>query len=109
MVSRLMKKPEWPGIATAVGIVLILTLIIVGSRDDFHLKEWQTLIAGMLAIVAATIAYRGATAQVRHSKAQAETETNRRKLALYMKIDFAFRRLAEEAASLDTKFMFGSA
>ena len=104
-----MKKPEWPGIATAVGIILIATLIIVGSRDDFHLKDWQTLIAGMLAIVAAAIAYRGATAQVRLSKAAAETETNRRKLALYMKIEFCFRRLKEEAAHLDGKFMFGSA
>jgi hypothetical protein len=103
------KRIEWPGIATAVAIVLILTLIIVGSRDDFHLKEWQTLIAGLLAIVAATIAYWGATAQVRYLEAAAETEANRRRLAIYLKIEFALRQLAEQARHLDTKFMFGSA
>jgi hypothetical protein len=42
------KKIELPGIATAVGVVLILTLIIVGSHDDFHLKDWQPLKTGSL-------------------------------------------------------------
>jgi hypothetical protein len=54
-----MKKPEWPGIATAVGIALILTLVIVGGREDFHLKEWQTLATGFLALLAAGAAYLG--------------------------------------------------
>jgi hypothetical protein len=103
-----MKKVEWPGITTSVGVVLILTLIILGSRGDFHLKEWQTLITGVLTLIAAGVAYWGATASARHSKALAETETNRRKLALYMKIEFAFRQLADEAGSLDAKFTFGS-
>jgi hypothetical protein len=105
----MLKKAEWPGIATTVGLALIATLIIVGSKDDFHLKDWQTLMAGLLAIVAATIAYRGATAQVQYIKAAAETEANRRRLALYLKIEFAFRLLMEEARHLDTKFMFGAA
>jgi len=61
-----MRKPEWPGIATAVGIMLILTLVIVGAREDFHLKEWQTLATGLLALLAAGVAYLGATANVRH-------------------------------------------
>jgi hypothetical protein len=105
----MLKKVEWPGIATAVGLVVILTLIIVGSHDDFHLKEWQTSIAGLMALVAAGIAYRGATAPIRHHQAQAEVETKRRRLALYMKIEFALRQLAREAGNVDTKFMFSSA
>jgi hypothetical protein len=43
------KKVEWPGIATTVGLALIATLIIVGSKDDFHLKDWQPLMAAVLA------------------------------------------------------------
>jgi len=41
------KKVEWPGIATTVGLALIATLIIVGSKDD--LKDWQPLMAAVLA------------------------------------------------------------
>jgi hypothetical protein len=64
-VERLRIKAEWPGIATAVGIVLILALIIVGSRDDFHLKDWQTLIAAGVAGVGVIVAARNVTRQIR--------------------------------------------
>jgi hypothetical protein len=104
-----MQRPEWPGIATSVGIILILTFSGIVLDKDVHLKEWQTLSAGIFALVAATIAYRGATASVRHNEAVAERENNRRKLALYMKIEFAFRQLSEHASALDGKFIFGSA
>jgi hypothetical protein len=103
-----MRKPEWPGIATAVGIVLILTLVIVGARDDFHLKEWQTLATGLLALLAAGVAYLGATANVRHQIAVLERETDRKKLALYSKIEFAFRDLSERAGSVCALFWFGA-
>jgi hypothetical protein len=48
---------EWPGIATTVGIVLILTLIGVGSRDDFHLKDYTSVIAAFVAVGGAVLAY----------------------------------------------------
>jgi hypothetical protein len=50
---------EWPGIATTVGIVLILTLIGVGSRDDFHLKDYTSVIAAFMAVGGAVLAYHG--------------------------------------------------
>jgi hypothetical protein len=58
-------KPEWPGVATTVGIVLILALIVVGSRDDFHLKDWQTLMAGAFVLCEVMLAYWGAMAKIK--------------------------------------------
>jgi hypothetical protein len=86
-----MNKMEWPGIATAVGIVLILTLLLLGSRDDFHLKDWQTLIAAFVALGAATLAYRGAMAKVTQDGEQHKREFLRRQLGLYLKLDIAIR------------------
>lgn len=102
------KKVEWPGIATAVGIVLILTLIIVGSDSALHLKEWQTLAAGFLTIGAAFIAFWGATASVRQTQLLAEIEADRRKLALYTKIEYAFSDLSETVDGISGKFIFGA-
>lgn len=70
-----MKKIEWPGIATAVGIILILALIVLGARDDFHLKEWQTVIASVIALTGGGLAYVSAMAKVR-----AENDSERREL-----------------------------
>ena len=105
-----MKKPEWPGIATAVAILLILTMIswlgLWGPVEISHLKEWQTLLASGFALIAAGIAYIGATAKVRHDREIAERDEMRRKLALYLKVEIAFTELIEKARS--GKFMFAS-
>lgn len=101
-----MKKPEWPGIATAVGIVLILALVIVGSRDDFHLKDWQTLIAGALALSGGTLAYRGAMAKVKQDAEQHTRATLRRQLGLYLKLDIAARNFHDVAKMLEATIGF---
>jgi len=101
-----MRKPEWPGIATAVGIVLILALVIVGSRDDFHLKDWQTLIAGAFALFGGTLAYRGAMAKVRQDAEQHTRETLRRQLGLYLKLDIATRNFHDTAKTLEATIGF---
>jgi hypothetical protein len=94
-----MRKSEWPGITTAVGIVLILTLIVVGSRDDFHLKDWQTVVAAIIAFGAGTLAYRGAMAKVNEDRDRERRELDRRKLGLYLRLRFGLERLSDHAAA----------
>jgi hypothetical protein len=94
-----MTKPEWPGITTAVGIVLILTLIVVGSRDDFHLRDWQTVVAAVIAFGAGTLAYRGAMAKVNEDRDRERRELDRRKLGLYLRLRFGLERLSNHAAA----------
>lgn len=94
-----------------VGIILILTMSawlgLWGPLDLSHLKEWQTLMASVVALVAAGIAYRGATAKVRYDREVAERDEMRRKLALYLKVEIAFSQLVETVRSRQGKFIFG--
>jgi hypothetical protein len=101
-----MKKTEWPGIATAVGIVLILALVIVGSRDDFHLKDWQTLIAGAFALFGGTLAYWGAMAKVKQDGDLHRREFLRRQLSLYLKLDITVRNFRDTANEREAKITF---
>ncbi|RZN10288.1 hypothetical protein CWO91_13935 [Bradyrhizobium genosp. SA-3] len=96
--------------ASAVGIVLILMIVtwlgLWGPVDLSHLKEWQTLTTGLLALFAAGIAYLGATAKVRHDREVLALENSRRRLALYLKIEMAFRALARKAHDMQSGLMF---
>ncbi|MGW1423195.1 hypothetical protein ACWAT4_24115 [Bradyrhizobium manausense] len=94
-----MKTPEWPGIATLVGIILI-------GMIASDLSKWQTLAAALIAFGGAALAYRGAIAKVQHDRAIVERDDMRRKLALYLKLDFAFGQLIEKARSRGVKFTF---
>jgi hypothetical protein len=80
-----------------VGIVLILTLIIVGSRDDFHLKDWQPLMAALIALGGGTLAYRGAMAKVHADQEKEREELKRKRLGLLMRLLFAIARLEKDA------------
>jgi hypothetical protein len=79
--------------------------------DISKLEKWQTLIAGtttgVMALIAASIAYRGATAKVRHDREVLASEIMRRKLALYLKIEFAFRQVSEDAHQKGGGITFG--
>jgi len=90
-----MKKPEWPGIATAVGIVLILTIIIAGTDPNFQLKEWQPIMAAVIALGAATLAYFGAMAKVKQDREFVDWAEDRRKLGLCLQLQLAAENLAE--------------
>jgi hypothetical protein len=92
-----MRRPEWPGIATTVGIVLILTLIVVGSRDDFHLKDWQTVIASFIAVMGGGLAYAGAMAKVNADKEKERQELDRKKLGAYYRLGFALNQVLIDA------------
>lgn len=98
-----MRKPEWPGIATGVGIVLILTLIVVGSRDDFHLKDWQTVIASLIAVTGGGLAYAGAMAKVNADKDKERQELDRKKLGAYYRLGFALSQVLIDAQVVDDR------
>ena len=101
---------RYVGTASAVGIVLILMIVtwlgLWGPIDVSKAEKWQTLMTGVLALIAAGIAYRGATAKVRHDREVLASEITRRKLALYLKIEFAFRQLIEEARTKGANLSF---
>jgi hypothetical protein len=104
-----MRKPEWPGIATAVGALLILTLIAAGSRDDFHLKDWQPLMAAVIALGGAAVVFRGAKlayvaamAKVDFDRELHQRNERRKTLGLCLRLDFAVRVLGHEAELLQS-------
>lgn len=92
-----MRKPEWPGVATSVGIVLILTLLVVGSGDDFHLKDWQTVIASLIAVTGGGLAYAGAMAKVNADKEKERQELDRKKMGAYYRLGFALNQVLIDA------------
>jgi hypothetical protein len=102
----MLQKAEWPGIATAVGIVLTLTLIIVGSRDDFHLKDWQPLMAAIVALAGGALAYLGAMAKVYADQEKDRREFDRKKIGVYLRLSFANEKMRERATDL-VKFFSG--
>lgn len=70
------------------------------------LKEWQTLMAGALAVLAAGLAYRAAMAKVHFDREQAAREVKRRELSILMKVDFAIGELHDNARHVDGTLMF---
>jgi hypothetical protein len=96
-----MKKLEWPGIATSVGIVLILVIIIAASRDDFHLKDWQPLMAALIALGGGALAYRGAMAKVYEDRDRELRDLERRKTGVYLRLRHAVARIWSQATDVD--------
>ncbi|WP_426615714.1 hypothetical protein [Bradyrhizobium sp. McL0616] len=94
-----MKNPEWPGIATAVAIILIAMIAL-------DLSKWQTLAAALVAFGGAALAYRGAMAKVSHDQMIVDRDSMRRKLSLYLKLEFAFRELVDEAREKNAYITF---
>lgn len=87
------KKMEWPGIATTVGLALIAILIIVGSKDDFHLKDWQPMMAAGIALIGGALAYRGAMAKVIADADRDRRELDRKKIGLYLRLLYPIEKM----------------
>lgn len=83
--------------------VLAAALGLWGPVDFSKLEKWQTLMAGSLAIVAAIIAYAGATASVRFNKATLDRTERRRKLGIYLRAEHTCNTLSDLAKSLAEK------
>lgn len=92
-----MKKPEWPGIATAVGVILIVTIVFAAREPDFKLKDWQPLMAAIIALGAAALAYRAAIAKVDFDRETAERDRISRKLGVFSRLLLALKVLDIEA------------
>lgn len=105
-------KPNLPGLPTISALMLTVVLTVWlglwGPTDISKLQEWQTLIAGFMALIAAGIAYWGATAKVRYDREVLAAENMRRKLTLYLKLEVAFRELIDAARHRGVRFMFAS-
>jgi len=93
----MLQKPAWPGIATLVGITLIVVLAAVGWRDDFHLKDWQTFMSAILALAGGTMAYKGAMAKVYFDRDKERRELNRQKIGILLRLRFASGKLGRRA------------
>jgi len=83
--------------------VFTVWLGILGPVNLGALKEWQTLMAAMVALVAASIAYRGAMAKVYLDRELAERKNAQEKLSLYLKLGFALTELSAQADIIQKK------
>lgn len=87
-----MKKLEWPGIATAVGIILIVMI-------SLDLSKWQPLAAALIAFGGGALAYRGAMAKIDADREKDRIDIDRRKLGLYLRLRFATNRMVQQATT----------
>ncbi len=92
-------KYEWPGIATAVGVSLIVIIA-------FDLSKWQQLTAGLLAFGGGVMAYRGAMAKVDHDRTIADREINRRQLAILLQTDQVLETIHAQTREIALQFSF---
>ena len=101
-------KPNLPGLPTISALMLTAVLTVWlglwGTVDLSKLEKWQTLMTGFVALIAAGIAYRGATAKVRYDREVADREEMRRKVALFLKLEVALTQLYEKARILNNRF-----
>jgi hypothetical protein len=90
---------QWVMVATAATISAILGFAFGrGTLIDLsELVKWQTSIAAIVALAAATLAYRAAMAKVWQDKEVAAQTLARKKLGLFLRLEFALDRLHDEA------------
>jgi hypothetical protein len=96
-------KAQLPGPTFAAALlfatVLAVWLSILGplNIDLGELRNWQTLMAAFVALGAAIIAYNAAIQKVRLDREIADREILRKKLSLYLKLEFALQELGDRA------------
>jgi hypothetical protein len=102
-----MRFDRYCGMASAVGIVLILTMVtwldLWGPVNIANLQPWQTLLTGFLAVFAAVIAYIGATAKVRFDREVRRQDVLQIKIALFFKLTFALENIVTQATACRKK------
>src|ERR1700676_567987 len=82
------------------GQVLIIALIVIGSRDDFHLKDYATVLAAFVAVGGALLAYRGAMAKVYEDRDRERREIDRKKMGICLRLRFAVHDMGERASDV---------
>jgi hypothetical protein len=86
-----------------LAVVLGVWLGILGPINLEGLHRWQTLLASLVAVVAAVIAYAAAMAKVNLDRKISDEQTLRRALAIFLKLEFAIQVLRQEARDLQKK------
>lgn len=84
-------------------ILLTTWLGVIGPIDMAVLKDWQPLMAALIALGAASMAYLAAMAKVKLDREMSERAVLRHKLALYLKIEFTLQVLGAEARRIEQK------
>ena len=82
----------------AINLFFFLGPMMALMKVADSLREWQILIASMVAFAAAVIAYKAAMAKVMLDREIADREVLRKKLSLYLKLEFALQVLGSEAS-----------
>ncbi|MDO9489855.1 MAG: hypothetical protein Q7J32_15890 [Sphingomonadaceae bacterium] len=78
-------------------VVLTVWLGVGGPTNTAALKDWQTLMAAVVALGAATLAYNAAMAKVRFDERTAVQNECRKVLGIFLRFDFAVDVLRYEA------------
>ncbi len=91
-----MKRIEWPGIATAVGILLIGAIAL-------DLSKWQPLLAALVALGGGTLAYQGAMAKIYADQEKDRREFQRKRLGVFLRTEHACDHLARRSNILAEK------
>ncbi|TAI63457.1 hypothetical protein [Bradyrhizobium sp. Leo170] len=90
---------------------VVVLVCLAADPKGFVLREWQTLIASLVALGAATMAYNGAMAKVNYDRARELRELSRKRLGLYLRLQFAAAELGRQTrqveAALGTNFAPG--
>ncbi|MGJ5000547.1 hypothetical protein ACQR10_04435 [Bradyrhizobium sp. HKCCYLRH2060] len=89
--------------ALILTVVLTVWLGLWGPFEISKLQQWQTVMAAIiaptLALIPATIAYKGAMAKVDHDRQEAERRRNNERLGLYLRLRASLRRTHADAFS----------
>jgi hypothetical protein len=85
-----MKKPGWPGIATAVGLLWILAIVIgLWRAPDFNPEKWQTVIAAIIALGGGVAVYAASRIRIIYDRRIHESEIRRRRRGIFLRTDLA--------------------
>lgn len=82
---------------------LIAFTAVDGTVSIAGLKEWQTLCAAIVAVGAATIAYRGAMAKVALDREIAARNERRRSVGIALRLGYAMELLTHDAGTIERR------
>jgi hypothetical protein len=86
--------------ACLLTLAVVVAFAIVHDPKGFSLQNWQTLGSAIVALGAATLAYKAAMKKVRFDEQTFREGVRRKTLAIFMRLDFAVDVLRHEAKSL---------
>jgi hypothetical protein len=95
-----MNFDRFVGLASAVGILLILTIVIAAAEPNFKVRQWQPLMAALIALGAAALAYRSAMSKVDLDREIHLLERKRRQLGLFLKLRTEVIRVQAKAIAV---------